>query len=107
MVARAAEQLHQEDANFDCEINAGRIDAGVETDPNSPLVCALEEATGKPAGTVAFGTEAPQLTELGAQAVVFGPGDIRTAHRTGEFVPVAALRSCVSVLKNMIERFCM
>ncbi len=107
LITREAERLREEDANFDYEIAHARIDAGMETSADSKLVRALEEATEKESGTVAFGTEAPQLTELGAEAVVLGPGDIRTAHRTGEFVPVAELRSCVSILKNMIERFCL
>ena len=28
------------------------------------------------------------MTILGSEAVVMGPGDIREAHRTGEFVPI-------------------
>jgi acetylornithine deacetylase len=67
----------------------------------------LEESTGQGAGTISFGTEAPQMRELGAEAVVFGPGDIRVAHRTGEFVPIEELRECTHVLARAIERFCM
>jgi acetylornithine deacetylase len=77
----------------------------VETPADAPLVRALEELTGNRAGTIAFGTEAPQMRELGADAVVFGPGDIRVAHRTGEFVPVAELRAAVPILRGVIERF--
>jgi acetylornithine deacetylase len=43
---------------------------------------------------------------MGAQAVVFGPGSIRTAHRTGEFVPVAELEACVEILAQAIGKFC-
>ena len=60
----------------------------------------------KPSGTVAFGTEAPGMIALGAEAVVFGPGDIRVAHRSGEFVPVAELEQCVTILRQTIEKFC-
>jgi acetylornithine deacetylase len=70
------------------------------------LVALLEELTGKSAGTVAFGTEAPQLKALGAEAVVMGPGDIREAHRTGEFVPIAELNQCVEILTSAINRLC-
>jgi len=55
---------------------------------------------------VAFGTEAPSMIALGADAVVFGPGDIRVAHRTGEFVPIDQLNKCVNILRQAIERFC-
>jgi acetylornithine deacetylase len=66
----------------------------------------LEGLTGKSAGTVAFGTEAAQMAELGAEAVVIGPGNCREAHRTGEFVPVSELEACVTVLRAAIEKFC-
>ena len=46
------------------------------------------------------------MIALGAEAVVFGPGDIRVAHRTGEFVPVEQLNRCVSILKDAVVRFC-
>src|SRR6185503_18873175 len=74
---------------FICEVDAARADEGFETVETSQVVTLLEELTGNAAGTVAFGTEAAQVAELGAEAVVFGPGDIRVAHRTGEFAPVA------------------
>jgi acetylornithine deacetylase len=106
LVRREIKALRAEDEDFECELNVTRLDAGVETRADAPLVRALEEETGNPAGTVAFGTEAPQLAELGADAVVFGPGDIRVAHRTGEFVPVEELRECVGILRRTIERFC-
>lgn len=99
-------RLCADDESFEAAINVTRLDGGVETSADSRLVCAMEEATGKSAGAVAFGTEAPQMKQLGAEPVVFGPGDIRVAHRTGEFVPIAELRACVSILARMIERFC-
>ncbi len=106
LVRREVERLRERDADFDCEVSVTRLDGGAETRADAPLVRALEELTGREAGTVAFGTEAPQLAELGADAVVFGPGDIRVAHRTGEFVPAAELRECARILRRTIERFC-
>jgi len=106
LVRREIEALRAEDEGFECELRVTRLDAGVETRADAPLVRALEEETGNAAGTVAFGTEAPQLAELGADAVVFGPGDIRVAHRTGEFVPAAELRDCAQILRRTVERFC-
>ena len=106
LVRREVEHLRAQDEEFDCEVSVTRLDGGAETPPDAPLVRALEELTGREAGTVAFGTEAPQLAELGADAVVFGPGDIRVAHRTGEFVPAAELRECARILRRTIERFC-
>ena len=106
LVRREAAALRAEDEDFDCEVAVTRLDGGAETRPDAPLVAALEEETGRAAGTISFGTEAPQLAELGADAVVFGPGDIRVAHRTGEFVPASELRDCARILRRTIERFC-
>jgi len=46
------------------------------------LVRFLEEQSGNPARVIPFGTELPELIDMGAEACVFGPGDIRVAHRT-------------------------
>ena len=46
-----------------------------------------------------------QVIGMGAEACVFGPGDIRVAHRTGEFVPVAEVEKAVAILVRAIERF--
>lgn len=105
-VRQAVADFHRQDADFVCEIDAGRADESFETRADSQLVQFLEESSGKQSGTVAFGTEAPSLINLGADAVVFGPGDIRVAHRTGEFVPVDQLNECVRILQQAIERFC-
>ena len=106
LIAGEVEALRAEDADFDCDVRVTRLDAGVETRADAPLVRALEGFTGKTSGTISFGTEAPQLMELGADAVVFGPGDIRVAHRTGEFVPASELHEAAAILRRVIERFC-
>jgi len=106
LLGREIEEMRREEPEFDCEVRVLRLDGGAETDAGAPLVRALEELTGKRAGAVSFGTEAPQMAELGAAAVVFGPGDIRVAHRTGEFVPASELREAASILGRVIERFC-
>ena len=85
----------------------GRADSGFETSPESNLVRLLEQATGKESGTVAFGTEAAQMKLLGGDAVVIGPGDIREAHRTGEFVPVDELHKCVDIVDQAIHSICL
>ena len=94
------------DPDFECEVHATRADFGFETAPDSPLISLLEQATGIQSGTVAFGTEAAQMMSLGSESVVIGPGDIREAHRTGEFVPVDELEKCAEVLKFAIARLC-
>lgn len=106
LLDEAIKEEQTRDPEFICEVDASRADSGFETSTDSELVRFLEATTGNPAGTVAFGTEAAQMIALGAEAVVLGPGDIRVAHRTGEYVPVADLETCASVLQKAIERFC-
>ena len=106
LLDEAIDAEKQRDPEFVCEVDAARADEGFETAPSSILNTLLEELSGNQAGTVAFGTEAAQMTELGAEAVVFGPGNIRVAHRTGEFVPISELETCVKILQQAVERLC-
>jgi len=106
LVKAAIEDEQRNDPDFECEVQPTRADFGFETAPDSPLISLLEEATGIESGTVAFGTEAAQMMSLGSESVVIGPGDIREAHRTGEFVPVDQLEKCAEVLKLAITRLC-
>ncbi len=105
MDASIAEEIAR-DPNLNFEVDASRADQGFETSADSSLVTLLERLTDKKAGTVAFGTEAAQLAELGAEAVVLGPGNIREAHRTGEFVPVNELERSVEILRKATEALC-
>lgn len=107
LLHEAIESERRRDADFDCRVKVIRMDNGMETPSDSPLVRLLEEASAAQAATISFGTEAPQMMALGAETVVFGPGDIRVAHRTGEFVPVSELRGAAEILKQAIERLCM
>jgi len=106
LVKQAVAELQHQHPDFACEIDAARADESFETRADSLLVQFLEKASGNASSTVAFGTEAPSMIALGADAVVFGPGDIRVAHRTGEFVPVDQLKQYVNILRQAIERFC-
>jgi acetylornithine deacetylase len=106
LLGKVIDEEKRRDANLTFDVDAARADRGFETSPESHLVKLLEELTGSQSATVAFGTEAAQLTELGAQSVVFGPGNIRVAHRTDEFVPIAELETCVTILNQAITRLC-
>src|ERR1051325_5847191 len=102
----AIEEETKLDPGFQCEVDASRQDTGFETSPDSPLIKLLERASGKESGTVAFGTEAAQMMLLGSESAVIGPGDIREAHRTGEFVPVDELERCADILRQSIQQLC-
>lgn len=103
----ALEDERKRDADFDCEVIASRADSGFEVSADSPLVRLLEKLSGTDAGTVAFGTEAAHLMTLGADAVVIGPGNIRVAHQTGEYVPINELDRCTEILREAIESCCL
>ena len=83
-------------------VEVRRAEQGFATRGESRLVKFLEEETGRSAGAVAFGTEAPQLTALGAETVVFGPGSMSVAHTGGEFVPVPELEGCAEILHRVV-----
>jgi len=107
LLQMALQEEKKVDADFECEVIANRADSGFEVAADSPIVQLLEGLSGKKAGTVAFGTEAAQMMELGADAVVMGPGNIRVAHQTGEFVPIDELDRCVEILRQAIELSCL
>jgi acetylornithine deacetylase len=102
----AIQEETQKDPEFQCEVDANRQDTGFETSPDSSLIKMLEQATGLECGTVAFGTEAAHMMTLGSEAVVIGPGDIREAHRTGEFVPAHELERCAEILRQAVQQLC-
>jgi acetylornithine deacetylase len=87
------------------EVALQRLDGGVLVPRDSGIVAFLQAESGNSPATIPFGTELPYLVQLGAQACVFGPGDIRVAHRTGEFVPIAELSRAVEILAAAVARF--
>jgi acetylornithine deacetylase len=87
------------------EVDAQRLDAGVLVPGDSGIVTFLKTQSGNAPATIPFGTELPYLVELRAEACVFGPGDIRVAHRTGEFVPVGEVMRATEILAAAVDRF--
>ena len=79
----------------------------METPADSPLVQAAETLTGHVAGAAAFGTEGPYLQELGMDALILGPGAIETAHQPDEHLEVASLQPTITLLQQLIRRFCL
>jgi acetylornithine deacetylase len=105
LLAAAIAELRAELPGFEARFTVTRRDGGVSVAPDAPVVRFLEAETGHASVTIPFGTELPQLTELGAQGCVCGPGDIRVAHRTGEFVPEADLARAVAIYRRAVEHF--
>jgi acetylornithine deacetylase len=78
-----------------------------ETPADSELVRVCEGITGHRAEAVAFGTEAPLLSQLGLETLVLGPGHIDQAHQPDEFLPLAHIDPCLTILEGLIGRFCL
>lgn len=87
------------------QVDILRNDSGFETPPNSPVVVAFSSAN-QQVITVAFGTEAPWLSRMGAETVVIGAGSMLTAHSPRECVPLQELNGCVEILRTAIHSLC-
>lgn len=72
----------------------------------SDLVKTAERLTGHSAGTVAFGTEAPWLQQIGMDTIVLGPGDIEQAHQPDEYLGLDRVQPCVDLLRELITHYC-
>ncbi len=73
----------------------------------SDIVKIAEKLTGNPAETAAYCTEAPYYNTMGIETVILGPGNIAQAHQPDEYIELAALNPTVSLLKNLITKFCL
>jgi acetylornithine deacetylase len=78
-----------------------------EQSADSELVRLAEKLTGHAAQSVAFGTEAPYLQQLGCETIVLGPGDIACAHQPGEFLELSRIEPTVSLLRQLIQHYCL
>ena len=79
----------------------------METPREAAIVQALEQLTGAPAGTVAFGTEGPYLNDLGLQTVICGPGHIDQAHQPDEYLPLEHIQPAVNLIQSLVRQFCL
>jgi acetylornithine deacetylase len=102
--SRTLEEAH--DGRLQVARTPLRVDPAGVTPADAEVVRFLEGESGNGSTAIPFGTELPELIHLGAEACVFGPGDIRVAHRTGEFVPLAELQLASEIYGRAIARFC-
>ncbi|WP_420236636.1 acetylornithine deacetylase [Telmatobacter bradus] len=80
-----------------------RRQPGFETPAASPLVQRVEALSGKQAVAIPFGTEASHLAAVAEEIVVFGAGDMRSAHSEREFVPLRALEQATTILAALMQ----
>jgi acetylornithine deacetylase len=90
----------------EAEVEILRVDAGFETSVESAVIKAVHTSAEKAIETISFGTEAPWLAKMGAEAVVIGPGSMLTAHSPRECVPIKELDDCVNLLRTVIQQLC-
>ncbi|MDF2182506.1 acetylornithine deacetylase [Neptuniibacter sp. CAU 1671] len=74
---------------------------------DSDLVKMAEKLTGYQAQSVAFGTEAPFLQDLGMDTIVLGPGSIDQAHQPDEYLAFSQIEPTVALLEKMIATYCL
>ena len=77
-----------------------------QTSDDGDLARTLASLSGRPPGTVAFGTEAPFLQSLGMETVVFGPGSINQAHQPNEYLDLNQLSPARETLEKVIRHYC-
>jgi acetylornithine deacetylase len=98
--------LAAEDSGFAATIEVLRMEEGFETSAESAVVqAALRQSDGE-IRNISFGTEAPWMAKMGAEAVVIGPGSMLTAHSPRECVPIVELDECVDRLLRAITQLC-
>lgn len=80
-----------------------RREEGFESAADSPLVKRIENETNRPATAISFGSEASAWSSIAEEVVVFGPGDMRTAHSDRECIPIAELTSAVQIIEDLMQ----
>ncbi len=95
--------LRAEYPGLHTDLSILREQAGFETAADSPLVSRIERATGHPAASIAFGSEASAWSAIADEVVVFGPGDMRTAHSNRECVPLHELDAAVHIIHQLMQ----
>lgn len=84
----------------------GGVEAYIEPSDHE-LIKTVEKLTGHSAGNVGFATEAPFLQAMGMQTVVMGPGSIDCAHQANEYLDHDQINPAVSLLKSLIQHYCL
>jgi acetylornithine deacetylase len=101
-VSEISKKLRAVDPGFSCELKIRRQQGGFETPSTSQLVRSLEALTRRQATSIPFGSEASLLASVAEEVVVFGPGNMQTAHSDRECVPLNELDETVSILKSLM-----
>ncbi len=84
-----------------------------EIDIDHPIIKTAEDAFGDITGIgptvrgMTYGADMRLLVNEGeTPTIMFGPGDVRLAHRPDEYVPLEDIKTCTKTLALMILRYC-
>lgn len=79
----------------------------METSKHADIVKMTEKLTGYEAQSVAFGTEAPYLQQLGCETIILGAGNIDQAHQPDEFLALNQIQPMIDILTRLIAHYCL
>ncbi|MDR3097232.1 MAG: acetylornithine deacetylase [Paraburkholderia sp.] len=95
-------KMHAVNADTDIRLQALSAYPGLATPPDSEAARILALLCGSEAfGTVAFGSEGGLFDHAGIPAVVCGPGSMDQGHKPDEYVTIAQLRACDSMMERI------
>lgn len=102
-IAKIGDDISESNPAFRFELKVLRQQVGFETTPESDLVRTMEELTERRAISIPFGSEANVFATVAEEMIVFGPGDMRTAHSPRECVAISELRQAVVCIKELMQ----
>jgi acetylornithine deacetylase len=102
-LVKIGNQIAEAVPDFRFELKILRQQAGFETAPKSELVSTMEHLTGRQSISIPFASEANVFATIAKEIIVFGPGDMRTAHSPRECVPISELRQAVFCIKKLMH----
>lgn len=97
-----ATNLQKADNGFSWTMSITRQQSGFETAADAPLVRFIQGLAGMEAVSIPFGSEASLLAGISEEVVVFGPGDMQTAHSSRERVSLSELEAAVEIVKSLM-----
>jgi acetylornithine deacetylase len=102
-VQQIIERLHREDPTFRADLRPLRQQPGFETPAEAPLVRSIVALAGREATSIPFGSEASIFASVADEVIVFGPGDMRTAHSSRECVALSELDRAVACILSLMR----
>jgi acetylornithine deacetylase len=99
------EKMQSFDQDLRWELKMVRQQSGFETPAQSLLVRSLKSLTGRQPTSIPFASEASLFGGIAEEVVVFGPGDMQTAHSSRECVPLTELDEAVGICKSLVTSY--